>query len=118
MLPLVLLLSLVFCSAAVPLTASAAAALHLLKFPPARCLDGTQGGYYIRPASSSGGSTIWVFSLEGGGECVSQSDCLGRANSSLGSSKSWPATTELGQFQSSDPIWNPRLCVRPRLPTV
>ena len=107
MLPLIVLLALVVSSAALPLTASAPAALQLLKSPAARCLDGTQGGYYIRAGSSS--NTKWVFSLEGGGECVSQIDCLSRANSSLGSSKSWPPTTELGQYQANDAIWNPRL---------
>ncbi len=50
-----------------------------------------------------------MFSLEGGGECVSQQDCLNRAKTPLGSSKSWPPTTELGQYQSTDPLWNPRL---------
>ena len=99
-------LSLVLSCAAFPLTTSSPAALRLLKSPSARCLDGTQAGYYIRAGSAS--STSWVFSLEGGGECVSKDDCLNRANSTLGSSKSWLPTTELGQYQANDPIWNPR----------
>ena len=107
MLPLVILLSLVISSTTFPLTSSNPASLRLLQSPSARCLDGTQAGYYIRAGSAS--SSSWVFSLEGGGECVSQNDCLNRANTSLGSSKSWPPTTELGQYQSTDPIWNPRL---------
>jgi hypothetical protein len=67
-------LSLVLGSVAVPLGTSAPAGLQLLKSPSARCLDGTQGGYYIRAGSAS--CTNWVFSLEGGGECVSESDCV------------------------------------------
>ena len=105
-LPLIAFLSLVLSCAAFPLTTSSPAALRLLKSPSARCLDGTQAGYYIRAGSAS--STSWVFSLEGGGECVSKDDCLNRANSTLGSSKSWLPTTELGQYQANDPIWNPR----------
>jgi hypothetical protein len=80
--------------------------------------------YYLRPGAST--SSTWVFSLEGGGECVTQQDCTSRAKTPLGSSTSWPPTTELGQvrrafrncipvhfsqlqYQSTDPLWNPRL---------
>lgn len=106
MLLFIAILSLAFTCDALTFTTSSPAALQLLKSPFARCLDGSQAGYYIRAGSAS--STSWVFSLEGGGECVSRDDCLNRANSTLGSSKSWPPTTELGQYQANNPIWNPR----------
>lgn len=42
-------------------------------------------------------STKYVIWLEGGGICQSLADCIGRANSALGSSKSFPQTFEIGQ---------------------
>lgn len=57
----------------------------------AKCLDGTQAGYYVRPGRGAGAST-YLIELEGGGWCVSPSDCADRAATALGSSKDWPAT--------------------------
>eukprot|EP00756_Hemistasia_phaeocysticola_P003666 Hpha_TRINITY_DN1236_c0_g1::TRINITY_DN1236_c0_g1_i1::g.44821::m.44821/K19882/NOTUM; O-palmitoleoyl-L-serine hydrolase len=54
----------------------------------ARCLDGSPGGYYLR----EGDPSKWIVFHQGGGWCGSASNCLDRANSSLGSSKNWPAT--------------------------
>jgi O-palmitoleoyl-L-serine hydrolase len=73
-------------------TASAAGAddgfvLHL--FPadgPAKCLDGTPGGYYLRPGSQS----QWMIEMEGGGWCYDPASCKDRAAGAIGSSKNWP----------------------------
>jgi len=52
----------------------------------ARCLDGSRAGFYYRP----GNPAKWKFHFQGGGWCVSPSDCRGRSRSLLGSSASWP----------------------------
>jgi O-palmitoleoyl-L-serine hydrolase len=92
--------------AAAPAADPNVATLQLLHgYGAARCLDGSAAGYYIRPSPSK--SLQWVFSLQGGGECVDAPSCLARANSSLGSSTSWSSTTGLGQLQDPDPKRNP-----------
>ena len=104
--------------ACVVLTASAftpaPAPLHLLKdYPTARCLDGSSGAYYFRPAQSAATTNKWVFSLEGGGECVTESDCATRAadksSTSLGSSVGYDSdgSGSMYQFQGADPRYNP-----------
>lgn len=89
------------------------APLTLLSASTARCLDGSPGGYYMRTATNSTTANKWVFSLQGGGECVTEDDCAGRATSDLGSSTNWSSdgTDLLEQFQDSDPAnpfndWN------------
>ena len=88
--------------AAAPISASMIAAsdgagdsvfsLQLLSdAPEALCLDGSYGGYYLRPGTGAQADT-WVIELEGGGWCVSLSDCASRAKTDIGSSKGWPAT--------------------------
>jgi hypothetical protein len=59
----------------------------------ARCLDGSAPGYYIRRNASD---SRWKFHIQGGGWCLSPSDCLSRSQSLLGSSKSLP--TSLAAF--------------------
>ena len=83
------------------------ATLHLLDSDNLHCLDGTPAAYYYRPATS--GSNRWVFSLEGGGECTSDDDCTDRANSKLGSSKTYVNTTTdlTGPFYSTSAEANP-----------
>ena len=61
--------------------------LTLLQAPAARCLDGTQSGYYHQPASSDEGANKWVFHLQGGGECATKAACYAALQSALGSSK-------------------------------
>jgi ribosome maturation protein SDO1 len=56
-------------------------------YPDARCLDGSQAGYYMQPASAAENSTKWVIYLNGGGECDSESACTYQAGTELGSSK-------------------------------
>ena len=65
----------------------------------ARCMDGTPGGYYFRAASTPASRTRWVFSLEGGGECVNEATCKGRLQSSLGSSKYFAPSMYMYQLQ-------------------
>lgn len=57
----------------------------------ARCLDGTPGGYYVRPGVGPNTSR-WVVHMEGGGWCVDELDCLHRAGTATGSSRSWAAS--------------------------
>jgi len=60
--------------------------LDLATYPTARCLDGTPGAYYILP----GDSNRWVVHLQGGGECVTESECHARKLTKLGSSNFLP----------------------------
>ena len=79
---------------AAPRDAADGFTLSLLAGQSALCLDGSPGGFYYRPGLGEGpyGSSTWIIELEGGGWCMSLSDCAGRAKTDIGSSKSWPAT--------------------------
>lgn len=59
--------------------------------PSAMCLDGSPGGFYIRNGTGSGVSK-WLVFHQGGGWCSSSDNCYARAQTTLGSSKQWPAT--------------------------
>jgi hypothetical protein len=58
----------------------------------AKCLDGSNPGYYFRKASSQAAATKWKFHFMGGGWCTSAASCASRAKGLLGSSKSWTPT--------------------------
>jgi len=67
---------------------SATTPLIMLEDSRARCMDGSQGGIYVRRATNPSASTKWIFTLQGGGECVTERRCKPAATSSpLGSSK-------------------------------
>ena len=76
----------------------------LSEYPSAVCLDGSSAGYYFRPGSVA---SKWLFSLEGGGECVNKEDCAARAQGDLGSSLAYPATVDLKGLQTADSTVNP-----------
>ena len=63
--------------------------LDSVKYPNARCLDGSQFGLYVKLAA--GGSDApegkWLVVLNGGGLCTHESDCVERSKTELGSSK-------------------------------
>ena len=46
------------------------------------CLDGTPYGFYFQKSAT--GSTKWSVSIDGGGWCYDEQDCLCRAGTSLG----------------------------------
>lgn len=66
--------------------------LDAATYPNARCLDGTQGAYYHRPAQSAAASNKWRIFFQGGGWCVSDEDCYGRSQTALGSNLNLTAT--------------------------
>lgn len=53
------------------------------------CLDGTPGAYYFSPGSGDG-ATKWYIHMQGGGWCLSPTDCANRAKGDLGSSTGYP----------------------------
>lgn len=53
------------------------------------CLDGSQYGL-VNCIGSGPIKTVYI-SIQGGGWCYDESDCLGRSFTALGSSSSWPA---------------------------
>lgn len=55
-----------------------------------RCLDGTNPGFYFRPASSPSAATKWRLHFQGGGWCFNAEDCLTRSSGWGGTSKVWP----------------------------
>ena len=68
--------------------------LHLLPaatYPRAKCLDGSQGGFYGAPGVGAGAANFLIHT-QGGGWCTSDRDCAARSRSDLGSSKNWAAT--------------------------
>lgn len=74
----------------------------------ARCLDGTNAGYYFRPNKSTKNPNAWVFYLQGGGLCVEPIDCYKRKKSGLGSSSYWGQTVnQPNGVLSNDPNLNP-----------
>ena len=58
----------------------------------ARCLDGSNGGFYFRPASSAAAKNKWKFHFQGGAWCADAGSCAARSRTSLGSSKAWGRT--------------------------
>lgn len=75
--------------------------------PSARCMDGTLGAYYHRPAENPADSTRWAFFLEGGGECTTKSLCDAAVNTTLGSSRFFPSEQWLPYFLADDAASNP-----------
>ena len=55
----------------------------------ARCLDGSPGGFYYRPAMQPD-VTRWRLHIQGGGWALTAAAAAARANSTLGSSTFWP----------------------------
>ena len=75
----------------------------------AKCLDGTPGAYYFAPGSGDGANK-WYMHHQGGGWCESMDDCLGRSQGDLGSSKNYPASTDLGGgYFDNNPKENPMM---------
>jgi hypothetical protein len=86
------------------------APLYLLgDYDSAKCLDGSPGAYYHRPALNSSFATKWVFSLQGGGECVDEPSCADRATGDLGSSNNYASDGSgfMSQFQDANEAHNP-----------
>lgn len=91
---------------------SSAAPLVMLTDPTAKCLDGTQAGYYVQQAKNLSNVNQWVLYLEGGGECDTESACQAQTYSSLGSSKYFAPTSDSSSwYLASDYCpYNPDLC--------
>lgn len=47
-------------------------------FPSARCNDGTQAVFYVRPAATVAGRSRWMIQLQGGGGCHDAATCAKR----------------------------------------
>lgn len=79
--------------------------LDLQRYPYARCLDGTAGGYYILP----GDPKMFVVYLQGGGGCINLLSCRVKTFSPQGSSKNWPLFHSFrmpGTLQNTDEVAN------------
>jgi hypothetical protein len=86
----------------------------MLTDPKAKCLDGTQAGYYAQPATNVTNRTKWVIFLRGGGACDTMSSCLSKADGKniWGTSKLLPESYAASSwYLASDhcPI-NPDFC--------
>ena len=69
--------------------------------PLARCLDGTQSGYYYLPAQAPAANAgRWTISLEGGGECTTAAACAAALTSALGSSAYFPRSLDFSASNS------------------
>jgi len=69
----------------------------------ARCIDGSPYYYYISVGTAS--SRYYIYH-EGGGWCYDINECTQRANTPLGSSKTWATTSDMGDGMSRDPQVN------------
>jgi hypothetical protein len=104
-------------SAALAAAAAAAAPAPLTEWtlvslPDAPCLDGSPAAIYVKPGTGDGANKLILF-WEGGGWCESLFDCLARSNTTLGSSRTYPATTT--RYANRDLLLpdcatNPRFC--------
>jgi len=70
--------------------------------PAAVCLDGTLPAFYLWEGAESKRFTIHH---EGGGWCGSLEDCATRSRGSLGSSRSWPNSTDFQDFVDGWGAW-------------
>jgi len=68
------------------------------EFPTAKCLDGSSGSYYLRVANSEQRDK-WIIVMESGGWCWDPEDCLRRATTNLGSSRSLKSSLSSEYFQ-------------------
>lgn len=74
----------------------------------ARCLDGSNPGFYFQSAApNSTTPNSWVLYFKGGGWCYDEADCADRAKGALGSSKHFPKTWDFSGPMDSDPAINP-----------
>ena len=78
------------------------------KYPQAKCLDGSPAGYYFDNKFTD----KFVFYLEGGGECDTESTCKAVLNSSTGSSHYFSASSDsvYWYLASGNCDYNPALC--------
>lgn len=86
--------------------------LTMLDDPKAKCLDGTQAGYYVQPTNSTAKKNKWVIYLNGGGECDTKEACMWQVSNALGSSKYFSNEVDAnGWFVGSDYCsYNPDFC--------
>lgn len=108
---LAIALQLMGLAAAAPAPGEINATLHSLgpSSGDAKCIDGSPAAFYLRPGTGSGASK-WVVFHEGGGWCISLSDCRARANTTLGSSAGYAAELAMpDQLLSSNATINPLL---------
>ena len=91
-------------SAPVPLTM-----LEAEDYPDAKCLDGTQAGYYYEEGSTN---KKWVIYLNGGGECDNKEACEAQMSNALGSSKYFKASQDSTGWYIASPYCtnNPDFC--------
>jgi len=92
--------------------ALASVPLTLLQEPAdARCMDGSPGGFYHRPAAALATATKWVISLPAGGSCDSERSCGWSKGGPLSSSNFFPsAVTRMDGPASASCSDNPRFC--------
>jgi len=71
------------------------------------CIDGTPSAYYLRTGTEV---NKWYIFHEGGGYCPSLSDCYGRSQTDLGSSKNYANQADVqNDYFSQDAHNNPFL---------
>ena len=80
------------------------ATLQRVVVATSRCLDGSPYSFYISVGAQA--SAFFIYH-QGGSWCFSAAECQQRANSSLGSSLSWPQQQVMGDAMDTDPAVNP-----------
>ena len=86
--------------------------LTMLSDPKAKCLDGTQAGFYAQLSPTIKDRRKWVIHLNGGGECDTESACVSQTTGPLGSSKYFSNTSDASSwYLASDYCpYNPDFC--------
>ena len=80
------------------------AVLQRVVVDSAKCLDGSPYSFYIAVGAQATGFFLYH---QGGSWCFSPAECAQRANSSLGSSTTWPQQQTMGDGMDTDPAVNP-----------
>ena len=70
-----------------------------------KCMDGSPAGFYYEAPINLLGEDLFVIFMQGGGHCITESDCIARSKTDLGSSNNWPTTMMgNGSFSSSESV--------------
>lgn len=85
--------------------------LITLSDPKARCLDGSNAGYYFQKGNDENKNKYIIY-LNGGGECDQETSCKNQLTGPLGSSKYFSSSTDAsGWYLASDNCdVNPDFC--------
>jgi hypothetical protein len=73
-----------------------------VKYPEAKCLDGSPGAFWYHPGYGSGIDKFKIH-FQGGGWCINTDDCYARSLTTQGSSNTWESMANCDQGSQAAP---------------